>query len=124
VAELRLGWPVWIGVVTEDFDGQRRFYREVLGFSEGEVSEGYAEYDMGDGRKFEILARDASSPQYAERRYQVGFQVEDIHAAAEELEARGVDRISGIEGGPESKQYWCYFRDPEGNVFEIAQPLR
>jgi hypothetical protein len=35
--------------------------------------------------------------------------------------ARGVTAITEIEGGPESGGYWCYLRDPVGNVFEISK---
>lgn len=119
MGELNLKWPVWIGVVADDLEAQRRFYGEVLGFSETEAGEDWVEFEL-DGRKFEVLAR-SDRPQYDRPRYQTGFAVEDIRAAVAELEARGVERISEIEGGPEATQYWCYFRDPEGNVFEVAQ---
>jgi hypothetical protein len=54
----------------------------------------------------------------------VGFEVDDIQAAVAELAARGVEQVSEIEGGSESGQYWCYFRDGEGNLLEIAQKTR
>ena len=117
----RLGWPIWIGVVAEDLDAQASFYRDVLGFREAERGEEWVELEAG-GRKLEILAR-TDAPQYDARRVQVGFEVADIHAAVEALVSRGVERITGIEGGPDSGQYWCYFRDPEGNVFELSQRL-
>ena len=75
-----------------------------------------------DGRIVELLAR-SEEPQYQQRRVQVGFAVDDIREVAAALESRGVERISEIEGGPDSGQLWCYFKDPEGNVFEIAQRL-
>lgn len=121
MGELRLDWPVWIGVVADDLQAQRRFYRDVLGLRELEAGEDWIEFDFGSGRVLELLALDPDTPQYARPGYAVGFLVEDIRAAAAELEARGVDRVSAIEGGPESTQYWCYFRDGEGNLFEIAQ---
>jgi catechol 2,3-dioxygenase-like lactoylglutathione lyase family enzyme len=121
MGEVQLGWPVWLGVVADDLEGQRRFYRDVLGLKELEAGEDWVQFDL-DGRTFELLAR-SEEPQYAERRVQVGFAVDDIRAASQELEARGVMRISEVEGGPASGQYWCYFRDPEGNVFELAQRL-
>jgi predicted enzyme related to lactoylglutathione lyase len=120
MTEVGLGWPVWIGVVADDLDGQRRFYRDVLGLTELEAGDDWVQFDFGGHRLLELLAR-SDKRQYNERRVQVGFAVTDIRAAVAELEARGVERITEIEGGPESGQYWCYFRDPEGNVFELAQ---
>jgi predicted enzyme related to lactoylglutathione lyase len=119
---MKLRWPIWIGVVADDREGQRHFYRDVLGLKELEAGEGWVQFDL-DGRMVELLGR-SDDPQYEEPRVQVGFEVADIQEAANELVERGVERISEIEGGPESGQYWCYFRDPEGNVFEVAQRLR
>jgi resuscitation-promoting factor RpfA len=118
---MKLGWPVWIGVVTDDLESQRGFYRDVLGLKELEAGEGWVQFEL-DGRMVELLAR-SEDPQYDQRRVQVGFEVEDIQQAVSELVERGGERISEIEGGPDSGQYWCYFRDPEGNVFELAQRL-
>jgi catechol 2,3-dioxygenase-like lactoylglutathione lyase family enzyme len=124
MGELKLGWPVWIGVVSDDLEAQRRFYREVLGLQEMEAGESWIEFDMGSNRVFELIARDPNVPQYGTPGTVVGFEVEDIQAAAAELTARGVERVSDVEGGPDSGQYWCYFRDGEGNLFEIAQKIK
>jgi hypothetical protein len=72
---------------------------------------------------------DSRSPTLVRSRIRVfrtphGFAVEDIRATVGELLARGVKQMTEIEGGPESGQYWCYFQDPEGNVFEVAQQLQ
>ena len=123
MVELNLGWPVWVGVVSEDLEGQRRFYRDVLGLREKEAGDTWIEFDMGSERVFELIARDPAVSQYVTGGYVVGFQVDDVRAAVAELEARGVERISEVEGGEESGQYWCYFRDPEGHLFEIAQKI-
>jgi len=77
-------------------------------------------FDMGEGRLLELLALDPERPHYDQVRYQVGFTVRDIHAAAREMASRDVAQLTDVQGGPEG-QYWCYFRDPEGNVFEITQ---
>jgi predicted enzyme related to lactoylglutathione lyase len=72
---------------------------------------------------FELIQRDAL-PQYDDKRYQVGFTVEDIHAARAELISRGAAPLTEIEPTePGSHNLWCYFRDSEGNVFEITQWL-
>ena len=116
-----LSWPRWIGVVVDDLERQRRFYRDVLGFKEMKRTDDWVEFEVG-GNKVELLAR-SGAPQYAERRYQVGYAVEDIQAARQELIGRGVEPVSEVEGGPDMGSYWAYFRDAEGNVFEITQRL-
>jgi catechol 2,3-dioxygenase-like lactoylglutathione lyase family enzyme len=121
---MELGWPTWIGVVVDDLERQRRFYRDALGFRETGSSEGWVHMEFPSGGLFELIQR-APSRQYEATRYQVGFAVQDLHATREELIRRGVEPISeidGLESG--SRNVWCYFRDPEGNVFEITQWLQ
>jgi catechol 2,3-dioxygenase-like lactoylglutathione lyase family enzyme len=117
----RLRWPIWIGIVCDDLDRQRRFYRDVLGLSEVKHEETAAWFDL-EGRLLELSSRTAL-PQSDERRVSVGFEVDDIEAARAGLVARGVEAISDIDGGPESGSYWTYLRDAEGNVFELVQQL-
>ena len=98
------------------------FYRDVLGFRQVGAGDDYVEFEF-EGRTFEILARSAA-PQYDARRVQVGFEVDDIMLAREELLAAGVEPVSGIEGTADDVSRWAYFRDPEGNVFEITERHR
>ena len=118
----KLGWPEWIGVVAENLQAQAAFYRDVLGLCQVAAGDDWVQFDFG-GRTFEILGRSALS-QYDARRVQVGFTVEDIEVAREELSAAGVDALTGVEGDQAAGARWCYFRDPEGNVFEITQRNR
>jgi predicted enzyme related to lactoylglutathione lyase len=113
-----LGWPAWIGVVVEDLEAQRRFWGDLLGLPETGSGPDYVEFDLGEGRSFEVLAR-SDQPEYDRPRFQIGFAVSDIAAAREELIRRGVEPITEIVEGDQSS--WAYFRDPEGNVFEITQ---
>lgn len=115
-------WPNWLGVVVDDLERQRRFYRNVLGLAELDAGEDWVQFDMGGQNLFELL-RKSDLPQYERIRFQPGFAVGDIHAARARLIEQGAEAITGIEGGPGSGWYWCYFRDPEGNVFEISQRL-
>ena len=116
-----LKWPNWLGAVVDDLEKQRRFYRDALGFTEIGAGDGWVHFDMGFPNVFELLQRTEGEPEYDAVRFQPGFAVDDIHEARAELIARGVEAISEIDGGPESNGYWCYFRDAEGNVFEISQ---
>jgi catechol 2,3-dioxygenase-like lactoylglutathione lyase family enzyme len=118
----QLQWPNWIGLVVRDLEGQRGFYRDVLGFSEMAADADWVQFDLGWPNLLELI-RVGSAPQYDRPRYQPGFAVDDIHAARERLVAQGVEAISGVEGDAAAGGHWCYFRDPEGNVFEISQRL-
>jgi predicted enzyme related to lactoylglutathione lyase len=118
-----LGWPSWIGVVAADLGRQRRFYRDVLGFSEIAAGADWVHFDLGESRLLEIGQR-SDRPQYDRPRYQVGYAVEDIQAACAQLVARGVPPISDLEGDSEPTGRWRYFRDAEGNVFELKERRR
>ena len=117
-----VGWPIWVGLVCDDLQAQRAWYGEVLGLRETGAGEGWVHFDLG-GHTFELLAVDPSRQQYDARRFQVGFEVAEIHSARDALTRGGARAISQVEGGGESGGYWAYFRDPEGNVFEIKQVL-
>jgi predicted enzyme related to lactoylglutathione lyase len=116
-----VGWPFWMGVVTEDLERQRRFHAEVLGLREIDAGEDWVQFEL-DGNMIEVLAR-TDAPEYDRPRVQVGFAVIDIHAARKELIARGAEPITEVLGSADSS-YWAYFRDPDGNVFEITERLK
>ena len=118
---LKLRWPVWIGIVCENLDEQRRFYRDVLGLRELKAGVDWVWFDF-EGKLLELLAK-APVPQYDRRKVSFAFDVDDIRSARAELIRRGVEPVTDIEGGPESLQYWAYFEDAEGNLFELVQRL-
>jgi catechol 2,3-dioxygenase-like lactoylglutathione lyase family enzyme len=120
---VKLEWPCWIGVVAENLAEQRRFYREVLGFTELALGSDWVHFDLGNGNLLELIQR-SDNAQYERTRYQVGYAVDDILAARSELIARGVQPIAGGEGSTDGGGRWCYFRDPEGNIFEIKERSR
>lgn len=115
-------WPVWAGVIVENLELQRRFYRDVLGLKESREGDGWVQFDLGWPNVFEVLSK-SSLPQFEDRSFQVAFSVGDIKAVRDELIARGAEPLTHIEGGPESGGYWCYFRDAEGNAFAILQRI-
>lgn len=114
-----LRWPTWIGVVVDDLEAQRTFWADVLGVPEDHAGPGFAHFIMPTGQIFEVIERSELS-EYDRRRFQVGFEVDDIQAARDELIRRGITPISEIMGD-DSPDPWAYFRDLEGNVFEIKQ---
>jgi catechol 2,3-dioxygenase-like lactoylglutathione lyase family enzyme len=115
-------WPNWIGIVVEDMETQRRFYRDALGLPELGAGDGWVHFDMGFPNILELLQR-SDEPEYDRPRYQVGYATRDIHRTRDELVERGIEQVTEIAGGHEAQGYWCYFRDPEGNIFELSQRL-
>lgn len=115
-----VGWPCWVGVVADELDVQRRFYRDVLGLAELAEGPGWVQFGFGGKGVLEIVQR-SGEPQYDRARYQVGYAVTDIEAARDQLAGRGAQQVTEIEGDAAAGGRWCYFRDGEGNIFEIKE---
>jgi hypothetical protein len=75
---------------------------------------------LGNSRLLEFVQR-SGQPQYDETRYQVGYAVEDIEAAREELIALVGQPVSGLEGSASAGTRWNYFRNAENDVFELNE---
>jgi len=114
---LRLGWPIWIGVVCDDLEAQRHFYRDVLGLEERNVSV-VSSWFLLDGKLLELLAK-SDLAQYRQRGVAFGFAVDDVRAARSTLLERGVEPVGEVES--DGHDHWAYFRDAEGNLFELAE---
>jgi catechol 2,3-dioxygenase-like lactoylglutathione lyase family enzyme len=121
---------------AQDLDRARRFYADKLGLEPVEEREGGLRYECG-GVAFALFAS-AGAPSGAHT--QMGWEVDDIDVAMEELRGRGVvfeeydvpglttvDGIAEIEGNYPSKgvgERGAWFYDSEGNLLGIGQPLR
>jgi predicted enzyme related to lactoylglutathione lyase len=121
--DTRPGWPDWLGLVVDDLAAARRFYADLFGREPADTGEDWVQFDLGDGRIFEVLRHDPGRVQYDATRFQPGFPVDDIESASDRLSRLGAERITDVEGGPEHGGLWCYFRDPQGHVFELTQPM-
>jgi catechol 2,3-dioxygenase-like lactoylglutathione lyase family enzyme len=117
------GWPDWLGLVVDDLDAARGFYADLLGREPADTGDDWVQFDMGERRIFELLRHDTARAQYERTRFQPGFPVEDIAAARDRLVELGAEQVSEVEGGREHGGLWCYFRDPQGHVFELTQPI-
>src|SRR5438132_12359532 len=100
-----LRWPVWIGIVCDDLESQRHFYRDVLGLKELKSGEDFAWFDF-DGKLLELLAK-APLPQYDCRRVSFGFEVDDIRSARAELIHRFVESVTACEGVQQRRLLWA-----------------
>jgi catechol 2,3-dioxygenase-like lactoylglutathione lyase family enzyme len=120
---------------AQDLDRARAWYRDTLGLEPSETREGGLLYRMANGE----FALFASSGAPSGEHTQMGFEVDDIRAAVAELKARGavfeeveipglpmVDSVVEIPGNYPSKgrgEFGAWFRDSEGNLLGLGQPI-
>lgn len=121
---------------AQDLGRARAFYSEKLGLEPVEEREGGLLYRCG-GTEFALYeSAGAASGDHT----QMGFEVEDIEAVVAELRGRGVvfeeydfpglttvNGIAEIEGNYPSKgkgERASWFRDSEGNMLGLGQPVR
>jgi catechol 2,3-dioxygenase-like lactoylglutathione lyase family enzyme len=121
---------------AQDLGRARDFYSEKLGLEPVEERPGGLRYLCGEGEL--VLFESAGKPSGAHT--QIAFEVEDIEATVSELRDRGVvfeeydlpglrteNGIAEIEGNYPSKgtgERGAWFRDSEGNMVGIGQPIR
>jgi catechol 2,3-dioxygenase-like lactoylglutathione lyase family enzyme len=138
-----------VGITVRDLDEAIGFYHDVLGL--GFVNEPSPVFDdpaLGPAvgvpgaalRQVSLAAGDlivelleyrqpaspidAPLPQNALGAQHVAFGVDDIRAAKQELEQRGVEFLSDVnvvDDGVLAGWRWVYFRDPEGNALELVE---
>jgi catechol 2,3-dioxygenase-like lactoylglutathione lyase family enzyme len=123
-------------IPVQDLQRARSFYAEKLGLEPSEERPGGLLYRCGEGEFALFESTGAASGTHT----QMGWEVEDIEATVEQLRARGVvfeeydfpglKTVNGIaevarnypsKGGVGEKAAW--FRDVDGNLFGIGQPM-
>jgi catechol 2,3-dioxygenase-like lactoylglutathione lyase family enzyme len=121
---------------AQDLERARRFYAEKLGLHPVEERDGGLRYRCGST----LFALFASAGEPSGTHTQMGWKVNDIEAAVTELRGRGLDfeeyDLPGFEtrdgivdihgnypsdGGIGERAVW--FRDSEGNLLGIGQPI-
>jgi catechol 2,3-dioxygenase-like lactoylglutathione lyase family enzyme len=121
---------------AQNLERARAWYAEKLGLEPVEEREGGLRYVCAAGEFALFQSAGSASGDHT----QMGWEVEDIEATVRELRARGVvfeeydvpgletvDGIAEIEGNYPSKgsgERGAWFRDSEGNMLGIGQPLR
>ena len=121
---------------AQDLERARAFYAEKLGLEPVEERPGGLRYVCG-GSEFALFASTGAA---AGDHTQMGWEVEDLEATVADLRSRGVvfeeydlpglvtvDGIAEIEGNYSSKgegERGAWFRDSEGNLIGIGQPVR
>ncbi|MFE3036397.1 VOC family protein [Streptomyces canus] len=122
---------------AQDLDRARRFYAEQLGLEPVDERPGGLLYRCG-GTDFALFQSTGASPGTFT---QMGWEVDDIETAVARLRERGVvfeevdvpglrtrNGIADVEGNYPSKnargERAAWFRDSEGNLLGIGEPVR
>jgi catechol 2,3-dioxygenase-like lactoylglutathione lyase family enzyme len=122
---------------AQDLDRARRFYAEKLGLEPADERPGGLLYRFASG-EFALYTSAGTAPGTFT---QLAFEVDDLEAVVAELKQRGVvfedvdvpglettDGIAEVQGNYPSKgstgERAAWFRDSEGNLLGIGQPLR
>jgi catechol 2,3-dioxygenase-like lactoylglutathione lyase family enzyme len=101
---------VFVGTHTAARHEMARFVREVLGLTSVPVDGTEADFfDLPNGTTFAVTTSDGAHP--AERT--VGFLVDDLEQAAEELNAAGITTDAVSTTG---RQRYVHFRGPDGRL--------
>lgn len=120
--------PDYVVLVVDDLDRSLDFYCGLLGIPLGHRSGPYAQLATGRTRlslyerraMAETLKMPLRAPEPDAPGFELGFKVEDVDAAFEELTARGVPGIVEPTTRPWG-QRTAYLRDPDGHLVELAE---
>jgi len=114
----------WIGLKVVDFGQSVEFFERTIGLTmiRHDADTEAAHFRLANGDLFEIFG--PKNPEAVGGRQQItlAFEVEDVVATKAEMESRGVEFVTDVERWKDHA--WCYFRGPEGLVFEIKQSGR
>lgn len=120
--------PIYAYVPVKDLARARKFYEEKLGFANGQGEEGGVHYQCADGTAFFMYPSDGAGTNKASQAF---WTVKDLRAEMAELRAKGVvfeeynnpdfKTVDGIATGGGVMSAW--FKDTEGNILAIAQPI-
>ena len=114
----------WVGIRTDDFEATTRFFEEKLGLTltwrsgDAEV----AHFQLPGGQLFEVFGPNDAGV-HATNCPVVGFDVEDVRAARDELMQLGVEFVTEVEEG-EAGASWVYFRGPDGQLYQLQRPAK
>lgn len=108
----------FICVPTQDFDRADEFYGDVLGLERskrwGEMPAG--EFETGS-LTLAVMQSDAFGIEFSRHGHPIALHVDDVAAAREQLEGRGVTFHGDIVDS--GVCHMAYFNDPDGNALML-----
>lgn len=115
----------WHGVILEpsQFRAMNELCREVFGLTPMIDQDGWTLFPMQNGTIVDLFEPDSELiPAYGLNEGIVfGFRVDDIDAAAAELQAAGHELLCDVRRIPEMNYAYCHFRGPDGRVYGLNE---
>jgi catechol 2,3-dioxygenase-like lactoylglutathione lyase family enzyme len=109
---------VWLGTRSERFSEAVAFHRDVLGLELVHLEPDFAVFRLPDTSLVEVFGPSSPYGKYHRGSPVAGFLVDDVEAARDELERKGVRLIGPIERSEDFT--WQYFEGPDGNLYEVT----
>ena len=110
----------WLGVRTQDGQAMADFLEGTLGLACSHHEDDTWIFGLPDGAKAEVFGPRSPHNAHFTTGPGVGFLVDDVASAAEELRAAGVHIVDGPVYAEEDIA-WVHFRAPDGNIYELTQ---
>ncbi len=118
-----------IVLLTRNFEKCKRFYNETLGLEVKETDEGFISFKLDDQQELALMTLDVAAQMTNEKTIKekekggtntlLATFVENTDKTYKELKSKGVEFIQ-----PPKTQPWgqrtAYFKDPDGNLWEIS----
>jgi len=114
-------------LLVDDFEKSLNFYRDILGLSVKSQEGKFANFQLGE-TELAIFQKDEAVTMFPEEHMGkgggavIGFQVENLEEAVGQIKTKGVEIFEGPKTTPWGQKV-AYFKDPDGNIWEISEPF-
>jgi catechol 2,3-dioxygenase-like lactoylglutathione lyase family enzyme len=108
----------FIAVPTRDVEKASAFYEDVLGLERSKQWGNMPAWEYETGSlTIALMQSDAFGMEFNSHTHPIALQVDDVHAAREELESKGVEfPADTIDSGV---CHMAFFADPDGNALMV-----
>ena len=115
-------------LLVEDFGRSLKFYRGALGLKVKSQEENqFANFEL-QGTELAIFQKDGATAMFPKEHMRngggaiLGFQTENLNQACEKFKSRGGEIFEGPKTTPWGQKV-AYFKDPDGNIWEVSEPF-
>lgn len=113
-------------LLVKDFEKSLNFYKDILGLKLKSQEGKFANFEL-EGTELAIFQKDEATVMFPGKYMTrgggvvLGFQVENLEKVCQDLKDRGVEIFEGPKTTPWGQKV-AYFKDPDGNIWEISEP--